>query len=89
MNKRRLAIWILIFCGLGLQLVCGAIGRRVAAPANIFSLLGMAGTIVLLIGCAVCAEEKGYSRNYGLLALLSLFGVILLTFLPRREKDLL
>ncbi len=87
MNKQRVITWGLIFCGLALQLVCGAIGRRLATPGNIFSLLSMGGTVVLLIGCAVYAEEKGYSRNYGFLALLSFLGVVLLALLPRRDKD--
>lgn len=87
MNKSRITTWLLILCGLVLQLGCGTIGRRIAVPANTFSLLAMAGTAVLLMGCAVYAEQKGYSRNYGLLSVLSLFGVLLIALLPRRDKD--
>jgi hypothetical protein len=85
MSKRRLALWSLIVVGLALQLVCGGIGRRMPTPANIYTWLGMSGTIVLLVGCARCAEDKGYSRNYGLLAFLSFIGVAILAILPSRN----
>ncbi len=88
MDKRRLTLWVVIGLGLALQLVCGALGKRSPTPANLNTWLGMSGTIILLLGCALWAEEKGYSRNYGLLALLSIFGVILLAILPRRENGL-
>ena len=87
MNKRRVAIWATIVLGLALQMICGAIGRRMPTPANLYTWLGLAGTIILLLSCALCAEEKGYSRNYGLLALLSFLGVLVLAVLPRKSND--
>ena len=87
MNRRRLALWSVIVFGLALQLICTALGKRMPTPANIYTWLGMSGTIILLMACAFCAEEKGYSRNYGLLAFLSIIGVIVLAVLPRKNGE--
>jgi hypothetical protein len=87
MNKRRSVLWSVIMLGLALQLICGALGDRMPTPANIYAWLGLSGTIILLLACALCAEEKGYSRNYGLLAFLSIIGVIMLAMLPRRNEE--
>ena len=82
-----LTLWLVIIFALVLQLVCAVLGRHSPTPANINTWLSMGGTIILLLSCALCAEEKGYSHNYGLLALLSIFGIIMLAILPHRNKD--
>ena len=87
MNKRKLILWCVILLGLALQIGCGSIGRRSSEASNIYSWLGMTGTIILLVGCALAAEEKGYSRNLGLLGFLSILGVIVVAVLPRLNKD--
>ena len=87
MSNHKIVIWSLIVLGLALQLICTAMGKRMPTPANIYSWLGMAGTIILLLACALYAQQKGYSRNYGLLALLSILGVFLLVCLPDKSGN--
>jgi hypothetical protein len=68
------------------QLIFVSQGQKMASPSNVYSLAALSCSIVLVVACMFCAEEKGYSRNYGLLGFLSVFGVILLAILPRKEK---
>jgi len=75
------AVWIWIIIGLGMQLLPNA------NPGGFGALIRIGGTAVLIGACALYAENKGYSRNYGLLAILSILGVIVLVCLPRRNSN--
>jgi len=72
--------------GIILQLV----GRMLAAENESLAFVGLALTLVGLVffvwGCMNYAEGKGHSKWLGLLGLLSCIGLIVLIFLPDRNK---
>jgi len=86
MTKHRILIWAIIVLAVIAQLAFVSRGHHTGSQSNFYQLAALASSIVLVFACMFCAEEKGYSRNYGLLGFLSIFGVILLAILPRKEK---
>lgn len=79
--REKLFIWLWIVIGLGLHFF----GAK-SSPGTFRSLLAVSGFVTLLAACALYAQNKGYSRNFGLLAIFSIFGVIVLLCLPRRNQ---
>jgi hypothetical protein len=85
MKRQPVFLWAVIAISLALQLVCGAKGQQMPTPGNTYTWLSVGGSIMLLMACSLWAEDKGYSRNYGLLAFLSIVGVVVLALLPRKS----
>jgi len=69
-RREEKTAWIWIIIGLGLQLISNFASR------DFGWILRSCGTITLLMACALYAQTKGRSRNWGLLGFLSLLGVI-------------
>ncbi len=65
--------------GLALQAVTASAD---AIPALATSILGLACGGLLVYGCAIVAERKGYSSWLGLAGLLSVVGVVVVVLLP-------
>jgi hypothetical protein len=84
-GRDRATAWLWIVIGLSMQL--GPKFVRNATPHGFGSLISFAGTVVLLAACALYAQSKGRSRNWGLLAVLSFIGVIILVLLPRKNSN--
>jgi len=86
MTRHRILIWVIIVLAVIAQLAFISRGKQTGSPSNFSQLAALASSIILVVACMFCAEEKGYSRNYGLLGFFSIFGVLLLALLPRKEK---
>jgi len=76
--------------GVGLGIILQLVGRMLAAENESMAFVGLALTLVGLVffvwGCMNYAEGKGHSKWLGLLGLLSCIGLIVLIFLPDRNK---
>ena len=76
--------------GVGLGIILQLVGRMLAAQNESLAFVGLALTLVGLVffvwGCMNYAEGKGHSKWLGLLGLLSCIGLIVLIFLPDRNK---
>jgi len=76
--------------GVGLGIILQLVGRMLAAENESLAFVGLALTLVGLVffvwGCMNYAEGKGHSKWLGLLGLLSCIGLIVLIFLPDRNK---
>jgi hypothetical protein len=86
MTLRRENLFAFLWIALGLAIQIFGYKRN-DAPGSIYALLSLSGTIILLAACALYAQQKGQSRNWGFLAILSFFGVIILLLLPRRTSS--
>ena len=72
--------------GIGLGFVLQLLPRLMGFPPVLAGLCAIAGTILFIWGCCSYAIAKGHSWAWGLLGFLSLLGLIILLFLPDRNK---
>ncbi len=73
--------------GVGLGILTEIVGKVLSNGMNgIGSLLMLAGFVFFIWGCSQYAKGKGYSPWFGLLGLLSIFGLIALVFFPDKHK---
>ncbi len=76
--------------GVGIGIILQVVGRLLAMHnpdlALIALVLTLAGLVFFVWGCMNYAEGKGHSKWLGLLGLLSCIGLIVLVFLPDRNK---
>jgi uncharacterized membrane protein len=76
--------------GVGAGIILQVIGRLLAMRnpnlALVALILTLVGLAFFVWGCMNYAEGKGHSKWLGLLGLLSCIGLIVLVFLPDRNK---
>jgi hypothetical protein len=76
--------------GVGVGIILQVIGRLLVLRSPDLALVGLILTVlglgVFIWGCMNYAEGKGHSKWLGLLGLLSCIGLIVLIFLPDRNK---
>jgi hypothetical protein len=72
-----------LLSGLGLQ--AGVVFAPEAVSPTVASALGLASAGLLVYGCAVVGERKGYSMWVGMAGLLSVVGVVVLVLLPAAD----
>ena len=87
-RKGRPALWG-GFCGTILGRILLTIGSNISSvPLSLFGFVVMLGCLGFFVwGCGIYAQAKGYSRNLGWLAFLSLIGILILALLPDRYKN--
>lgn len=77
--------------GVGVGIILQVIGRLLAMRnpdlAIIALVLTLVGLVFFIWGCMNYAAGKGYSKWLGLIGLLSCIGLIVLVFLPDRNKE--
>lgn len=72
--------------GVGLGFVAQTLPFLVSFPYGTGLLVKIAGTALIIWGCSAYAKGKGHSGWAGLLGFLSVLGLIILIFLPDKEK---
>ena len=75
--------------GVGAGLLVSIAGRvlTVRGYPQLGLLIALAGFILFIWGCAEYCNGKGQSPWLGLFGILSIFGLLVLFFLPDRHKD--
>jgi len=72
--------------GFVLQLGGNSLQTQGGALIAVGLVLFLAGLVLFIWGCMSYCEGKGQSKWLGLLGLLSIFGLLILVFLPDRRK---
>lgn len=83
-NKKKTNIGV--GAGILLQILGRVLGTAGDGAAILGLLLILVGAGLFIWGCMNYAEGKGHSKWLGLLGLLSCLGLIILLFLPDRNK---
>jgi uncharacterized membrane protein len=83
-SKKKTNIGVLV--GLVLLIAGRASMQAAAGPTVIGALLSLAGMIVFVWGCTAYIRGKGHHPAFGLLGLLSIFGLLALFFFTDKYK---
>jgi hypothetical protein len=75
-----------IILGLLLQIIGIFINSPMGMDEALSAILIISGLALFVSGCWSYAQEKGLSRAWGLLGLLSFFGLLILLLLPNHKK---
>ncbi|MGI0134172.1 MAG: hypothetical protein ACREBW_04360 [Candidatus Micrarchaeaceae archaeon] len=77
--------------GVGLGIVAELVGNFLLDPTSraqavLGAVIILVGFVMFIWGCVQYAKGKGHSGWFGLLGLVSIFGLLVLVFLPDRHK---
>ena len=88
MTERKKAAAILLWSGLVTQLIAVAALTALQHPSPLgfaVAIVAVAATVVYIAGLALYARAKGHHPAWGLLGLVSLFGITFVLGLPDLE----
>jgi len=78
-SNRFILVWLLA--------KLGGLVMSVVLANDFGILIQLLGSVCLIVGCVYYAKAKGHSGWWGLLALLSILGLIILACMTDKRKD--